>query len=120
MAWEGWKLDKHIPIALVFAMFVQTITIVWWFSGWTATIEERLKNLENDGRSNAKSTIIREGRIRELENNVHRMDERLKGIDSTTKRIERKLDKLSMNWRQSAGTEQYFAMSLKELSKVEV
>jgi len=117
MPWEGWKLDRHIPIALVFAMFVQTITIVWWFSGWTATIEERLKNLEHEG----KQTIIRDQRIRKLENNVGRMDERLKGIDSTTKRIERKLDKLSQDWtQQSASVEQYMAMDLQQLSEVRV
>lgn len=116
MPWEGWKLDRHIPIALVFAMFVQTITIVWWFSGWTATIEERLKSLEHEG----KQTIIRDERIRELENNVGRMDERLKGIDNTTKRIERKLDKLSMKWSETASQPQYFAMDLQQLSEVRV
>jgi predicted nuclease with TOPRIM domain len=120
MPWEGWKLDRHIPIALVFAMFVQTITIVWWFSGWTATIEERLKGLENDSRNNNQKTIIREERIRDLENNVNRMDERLKGIDNTTKRIERKLDKLTQNWQQRADKAQYFAMTLEQLSRVTI
>lgn len=118
MPWEGWKLDRHIPIALVFAMFIQTITIVWWFSGWTATIEERLKSLEVDN----KQTIVRDERIRVLENNVGRMDERLKGIDNTTKRIERKLDKISANKFNKAhyAPANYFAMDIKQLTEINV
>lgn len=37
-----WHLDKRVPVALIFAMCVQTAGIVWW----GATTSERLSNLE--------------------------------------------------------------------------
>ncbi len=37
-----WHLDKRVPVALIFAMCIQTAGIVWW----GATTSERLSNLE--------------------------------------------------------------------------
>lgn len=41
-AMTHWHLDKRVPIALIFAMCVQTAGIAWW----GATTSERLANLE--------------------------------------------------------------------------
>jgi hypothetical protein len=30
-----WRLDKHIPIAVIFAIGLQTVGIVWWAAGLT-------------------------------------------------------------------------------------
>lgn len=37
-----WHFDKRIPIALIFALGVQTATIVWW----AATVSARIERLE--------------------------------------------------------------------------
>ena len=29
---NGWHLDKRVPLGLIFALFVQTITVVWFLS----------------------------------------------------------------------------------------
>lgn len=37
-----WELDKHVPIALLLAIFVQTCGAIWW----AATITGRVVSLE--------------------------------------------------------------------------
>lgn len=39
---KHWHLDKKVPIALIFAMAVQTGTFVWW----AASLSERVNYLE--------------------------------------------------------------------------
>lgn len=38
----GWQIDKHIPLAVLFALVVQTSGIVWW----AATMDARVVRLE--------------------------------------------------------------------------
>lgn len=46
MAGEGndrqWHLDKRVPIALIFAIFMQSAAAVWWAAG----INERMDQIE--------------------------------------------------------------------------
>ena len=79
---DKWQLDKHIPIAVILALLLQTSGIVWFASDQNA----RLTSLE-------KSTKA----WQEARNNV---PERLASLESTMDsihtsllRIERKLDK---------------------------
>lgn len=39
---EPWHLSKSVPITLIFAIFLQTLGIVWWASG----IDNRVQNIE--------------------------------------------------------------------------
>ena len=39
---KHWHLDKRIPLALIFTMFVQTAGVVWW----AATLTERVTIME--------------------------------------------------------------------------
>lgn len=38
MATEQWHLDKRVPIALIFTLFVQSAAAIWW----AASINERM------------------------------------------------------------------------------
>lgn len=47
---RNWHLDKRVPVALIFAIMVQTATAVWWAAGqdaMTENHERRLSALEN-------------------------------------------------------------------------
>lgn len=44
-----WRVDKHIPLALILAIFVQTATIAWWAAG----VSFRIEQLEKNGLSSA-------------------------------------------------------------------
>ena len=81
-----WHLDKKVPIALIFAIFVQTMAGVWWASDVAARVSEQ----------EHKSTAIAEymdkqsddsQRIRET---LARLDERVKQQTEILASIERK------------------------------
>lgn len=40
---KNWRVDKHIPLALILAILVQTATLAWWASG----VDHRLDALEH-------------------------------------------------------------------------
>lgn len=42
MSDNSWHLSKSVPITLLFAIFLQTVAVVWWASGVT----ERVTDLE--------------------------------------------------------------------------
>lgn len=54
---DGWKLDKHIPIALIVALFGQLAVAIWW----AALIDARLSNVETIQRAmpNQSERIVR-------------------------------------------------------------
>lgn len=40
-----WKLDKHVPVAVIFAIVLQGITGVWWVSGLQHSIQDHERRL---------------------------------------------------------------------------
>ncbi len=40
---ERWHLDRRVPIALILALFIQTVGVVWW----AATTDARVGQLES-------------------------------------------------------------------------
>lgn len=57
-----WKLDRHIPIAVLVAIATQTVGVVWW----AAKLESRVATLEA-GFHEHKSTSVQPDRIATLE-----------------------------------------------------
>lgn len=41
-----WEIDRHIPIAVLFAIMVQTVGVIIWATNFRATTESRLDMLE--------------------------------------------------------------------------
>lgn len=70
---EPWHLDKRVPIALIAAIIVQTVTIVWW----AASIDARV--IGHDRRIERIETTIERARENDsaLIQRVTRMEERL-------------------------------------------
>lgn len=77
---QHWTLDRRIPIALVFAIFMQTISAVWWAS----TTNNRVENLE-------RRVDVAEN----LTERVVRLEVVLNNVDKTLVRLNRTIDKLS-------------------------
>ena len=41
---RGWRIDKHIPVALLIAILIQTCGAIWWaasISGRVSTLEQQ-------------------------------------------------------------------------------
>ncbi|MCP4386532.1 MAG: hypothetical protein GY798_34835 [Hyphomicrobiales bacterium] len=78
---SGWHLDKRVPLAMIFAIIVQTIGLVVF----VARLETRVAHLEaND----ARTTSL------DLSGRIIRVETQLAGLNETTVRIERKVDSL--------------------------
>lgn len=76
MANEPWHLSRSVPISFIFAIFAQTIALIWFVA-----------TLRNDVDTNRTDIIRLETRATSLEDIVHqqaiisaRMDENIKAI----------------------------------------
>lgn len=62
----AWHLDKRVPVALIFAIIIQTATAVWWVSGVSHRVDsaisvndqqnDRIQAVEDAANSQAVST----------------------------------------------------------------
>ena len=76
MSNEPWHLSKSVPLSIIFAVIVQTVTLVWFIAGLNASID-----------SNSRDIVRHETRIEALETSVQnqaiavaRMDENIQAI----------------------------------------
>lgn len=79
-----WHLDKRVPITLIAAFVIQTITLVYVGTTWKSDVDHRLDSLE-------KSDEAR----RPQENRIIVVEQQLKFIADSVGRIEMKLDNRS-------------------------
>lgn len=65
---QHWSVDKRIPVALIFAIFMQTVAGVWW----AATTTERLDAVERrvDSSADLKERVIRLEVISQNQTNI--------------------------------------------------
>ena len=84
---QHWHLDKKVPIALIFAIFLQAVAVVWWGSGINASIDEHARALQS--LHAAEQVRIRDERV--LEGRLSRMEAQLSSINSSLARIESRL-----------------------------
>lgn len=77
---DHWTLDKRVPLAIIFALIVQSTGIVWW----GASLNERVAQLEAE-HDDAKG---QDGRI-------IRVETRLDGIAAALDKINDKLDRMA-------------------------
>ncbi|MGV8996388.1 MAG: hypothetical protein ACOH12_05530 [Parvibaculaceae bacterium] len=76
---SGWRIDRHVPVALVLTIVLQTGAALMW-SGAAA---ERLTSLEQ-----------RAGRTDEVIERTARLEEQSKAMQASLVRIEEKLDRV--------------------------
>lgn len=70
---DTWRLDKHIPLAFLFGILIQTGGAIWWASAVNNTLNDhdrRIVAVE----SFAKSAALESQRLSEA---LARLDERL-------------------------------------------
>jgi len=73
---EPWHLSKSVPLSIIFAVVIQTVTLVWFIAGLNASID-----------NNARDIVRHETRLESLETSVQnqaisvaRMDENIQAI----------------------------------------
>lgn len=80
---RGWQIDRHIPIAVIITLVLQTVSFVWYAARQDYKIDEHEKALTLI----AQQLPVRAERI-------SRLEERTVGIKEQISRVEIKVDKL--------------------------
>ena len=82
---EPWHLSKSVPLSIIFAVIVQTVTLVWFIAGLNASITQ-----------NSRDIVRHEARIETLEASVQsqavsiaRMDENIQAIRDIVEQLSR-------------------------------
>jgi hypothetical protein len=83
----GWKLDKHVPLAVMLAIAVQTAGLIWYASKLDSRVsslevwrESSERRLEVQAESQAKNTEL-----------LIRLDERFQTVVSSVLEIKKKI-----------------------------
>ena len=89
MMTESWHLTKSVPVTLIVAIVLQTISLVWYVS-----------SLDSSVKNNARDLVRQETRINTLEKTVQsqavslgRIDENIKAIRNLVERMAEQADK---------------------------
>lgn len=78
----SWHLDKRVPIALIFAFVIQTITLVYVGTNWKSDIDHRVVALEKSDdmrRPQSDRLLTVEIRLGTIQDSLKRIEEKLEG-----------------------------------------
>ena len=84
---DEWHLDKKVPIAIIIALVIQTMSFIVIAAAWKTSVDNRLERLE----ASAVDSSNQSDRILVLE-------QQLKFIVDSVSRIEKKLDSVE-DWK---------------------
>ena len=86
---ESWHLSKSVPVTLIVAIVLQTISLVWYVS-----------SLDSSVKNNSRDLVRQETRINTLEKTVQmqavslgRIDENIKAIRNLVERMAEQAEK---------------------------
>lgn len=91
---HAWHLDKRVPLGILFALALQTITLVAIASSWRASTDARLETLEANI---ADHVVLRRRQSDAIKANTasnQSLDAKLAGLDERTKAIAAQTDRI--------------------------
>ncbi len=89
-----WHLDKRVPIAIVTALIVQTLSVVAVVTDWKASTEARLAALERTAGAIADTDRRQWERMQTMAREQESLHARLAGLDERTKGIAKQTDRI--------------------------
>lgn len=73
---EQWHLSKSVPITFIFAIILQTITLVWFIANLNSTVENNSREIvRNETRIESLETVVQSQAVA-----IARMDENIQAI----------------------------------------
>jgi len=79
---EHWHLDKKVPITIIVALMIQTMTFIYVGTSWKTEVDFRVANLERlneDRKSQEGRIIVMEQQLRFITDSLGRIERRLGG-----------------------------------------
>lgn len=105
---KNWSLDRHIPLALVFAIFTQTAGAFWWASQVQYAVESNANNVEKN--TNHIEKVLEKIDVnKRMSKDIAVINER---IDTLTSLVKDRYSK-----REAAKDFKYLEDSIKRLEK---
>lgn len=77
---EEWHLDKKVPIGIILALVLQTISFFVIATSWKTTVDGRLGRLEeivSDNKSQGDRIIILEQQLKFIADSLKRIEDKL-------------------------------------------
>lgn len=85
MSSEPWHLSKSVPLSIIFAVIVQTVTLVWFIAGLNASIDQNSRDLvRHETRIEALESIVQTQAVA-----MARMDENIQAIRTMLEQMAR-------------------------------
>lgn len=88
---EPWHLDKRVPLALIFAIFGQTLLAGWFASN----LANRIDTLERDVERQRLVDVQQTESIHRAERQNAAQSEKLENILDIVERMDRRLERLT-------------------------
>jgi hypothetical protein len=85
MQQEQWHLDKRVPIGIILALLVQTITFFTIAAAWKTSVDgriERLEELASDSSKQGDRILILEQQLRYIVESLSRIEKKLDIVES--------------------------------------
>jgi hypothetical protein len=82
---EQWHLDKRVPIGIILALLVQTITFFTIAAAWKTSVDgriERLEELASDSSKQGDRILILEQQLRYIVESLSRIEKKLDIVES--------------------------------------
>ncbi len=80
---ESWHLSKSVPLTLIFAIFCQTVALIWFVAQLSGDVDEAKKDLI---RLEARTDSL-EGIVQTQAVTMARMDENIKAIRDAVEKM---------------------------------
>ena len=83
---NGWHLDKRVPLSLIFAVFVQTVTVVWFITDLRKDVDAL------DAGLRYQTQIVAEEQVRQwsrIDLNQNRIQSSVSSINTNTAILQR-------------------------------
>ena len=85
MANEHWHLSKSVPITFIFAIILQTVTLVWFIANLNSTVENNSREIvRNETRIESLETVVQSQAVA-----IARMDENIQAIRNIVENMAR-------------------------------
>lgn len=81
---QGWHADKRVPIALIFAIAMQSAVVIWWAADMSAKVDQIIITQAED----RAGIVDNRNQVRGLQRNEAAVEQRLRGIEASQQRIE--------------------------------
>lgn len=81
---DEWHLDRKVPIGIIIALAVQTVSFLTVATAWKTSVEGRIGRLEEIAAANSSQTeriIVLEQQLKFIVESLNRIEQKLNAVE---------------------------------------